>query len=1096
MAVLPSFQDMPGATGIRAINPRPSYQVPSFGQNPIPRALESLGSDMNQLGGNIVREDRYNARLQKSDDAQAVQEAKFQANDTYSQFHAQQLDALQTAAENAGPGAIGFTKKFMEQHDAAGQQMWGGFGDAPEKVMAPLSVTAQRDRQWFQNKAMAFERQQGKVFYDGSVKDFVTTLSTQITKDSSPANFSEMVKRGEEQIDRLPPYFTDADRRKYDSAMRIGLLRSYALAHPTQWGDNFDAFKNSPAAQELMKATPEYVPAGGMGDQSQNGQQSSLQPFLQSRWAAGASRAPHFDVEPEFGARLQTAIADAEQATGSKASIRSLRRTNAEQADAYRNYKLGGGLAAAPKGMRLADGSIAPGSRHENGQAADLQSGPVLDWLHQNAGKYGLEFLPGNAGRVDPGHIQINRNDSRAMAQRASGPVTVEALWPRLTMRESGNDQSAVSPKGATGISQVMPATGPEAAQLAGLPWDEQRFHNDQSYNEALGKAYLGQQLNDFGGDAVKALSAYNAGPTRTRDAIQQYGSQWLSHMPGETQKYVKKILGTTQTASAASPAMAPDSSTSGGTLVASNDPSIGTDVAAGDPASSDAADGSQTAQAEPTIPADAGIPGIFHGVPQSAVDRINKEVAQQQRALHVQETAALKGKMELGIETGSVRDNNDILNSALPDGDKATLLRRLNEKNKTGDAVINVGDALQNNTYLDTTDSAVKKGVNALFNATAGTPGQPASAAQNLVSGDPRAAQVMFWMWGRTSNVMPDDAKAALQSMARSPDDAQVSRGLGYLSALQQQNPVAFSQVFPGMEDKVATYNDRVATDNPAQIAAQIRQQDSPEWKKTYKPAYEAALTKARTDYDTAKVTALFDTRSFMNTGGWNFSNAPEQPPLVRDTAGSVLGNPMSMTVDFQKYFAEASANGVGDPEKAALQKLQNVWNVSPVNGNVIMKYPPEIYYKAKGMATDWMQGNIEDTLKSLGYTIKSDAGVRGRGMGQSQQQVIQPYTILPIPGKTAEQIASGKLPQYQIMVMRDDGTYDIARNKDGVRVIWPAQSDFATTKANDVANAKDRSDSAKRMIDAVKTGGQWGSTAQPPPMGEDFGGIAGSGQ
>ena len=101
------------------------------------------------------------------------------------------------------------------------------------------------------------------------------------------------------------------------------------------------------------------------------------------------------------------------------------------------------------------------------------------------------------------------------------------------------------SSKGATGVAQVMPATGPEAAALAGLPWDANKFANDKNYNYQLGLAYFNKQVKDFGG-MDKAYAAYNAGPGATQDAIAQAKADgkpamWLSYLPKETQDYVTK---------------------------------------------------------------------------------------------------------------------------------------------------------------------------------------------------------------------------------------------------------------------------------------------------------------------------------------------------------------------------------------------------------------------------------------------------------------------------------------------------------------------------------------------------------------------------
>lgn len=102
------------------------------------------------------------------------------------------------------------------------------------------------------------------------------------------------------------------------------------------------------------------------------------------------------------------------------------------------------------------------------------------------------------------------------------------------------------SSKGAVGAAQVLPSTGPEAAKLAGLPWDEQRFKYDANYNKALGLAYFQKQIQDNGGDLAKAYAAYNAGPGALKDAVKKAdkeGGQWLAYLPQETQNYVTNNL-------------------------------------------------------------------------------------------------------------------------------------------------------------------------------------------------------------------------------------------------------------------------------------------------------------------------------------------------------------------------------------------------------------------------------------------------------------------------------------------------------------------------------------------------------------------------
>jgi soluble lytic murein transglycosylase-like protein len=121
-----------------------------------------------------------------------------------------------------------------------------------------------------------------------------------------------------------------------------------------------------------------------------------------------------------------------------------------------------------------------------------------------------------------------------------------------ILTQESGNrqfdenGQPLTSPKGATGIAQVMKATGPEAADLANLAWDEDRWKYDADYNAAIGEAYFLDQYRKFG-SIDKASAAYNAGPGALQEAMSKaetLGGSYLDYLPAETQNYVKSTTG------------------------------------------------------------------------------------------------------------------------------------------------------------------------------------------------------------------------------------------------------------------------------------------------------------------------------------------------------------------------------------------------------------------------------------------------------------------------------------------------------------------------------------------------------------------------
>ncbi|WP_348690011.1 lytic transglycosylase domain-containing protein [Acidovorax soli] len=114
--------------------------------------------------------------------------------------------------------------------------------------------------------------------------------------------------------------------------------------------------------------------------------------------------------------------------------------------------------------------------------------------------------------------------------------IEVELLQA-LVAAESGFDSRSVSPKGARGLMQLMPAT----AQRYGVRGDSQRSLeaklHDPTINIAAGTRYLRDLLQLFGGDLALALAAYNAG----EGAVLRAGRR-IPNYP-ETRNYVRTVL-------------------------------------------------------------------------------------------------------------------------------------------------------------------------------------------------------------------------------------------------------------------------------------------------------------------------------------------------------------------------------------------------------------------------------------------------------------------------------------------------------------------------------------------------------------------------
>ena len=131
-----------------------------------------------------------------------------------------------------------------------------------------------------------------------------------------------------------------------------------------------------------------------------------------------------------------------------------------------------------------------------------------------------------------PPSVAATADHLAAFVAEASQRFGIPVSWIRAVMRaESLGDVRALSPKGAMGLMQIMPAT-----------WDGLRLryslganHYDAHDNIIAGAAYL-RELHDRYG-APGFLAAYNAGPARYEDHLATGRP-----LPAETRAYVAAL--------------------------------------------------------------------------------------------------------------------------------------------------------------------------------------------------------------------------------------------------------------------------------------------------------------------------------------------------------------------------------------------------------------------------------------------------------------------------------------------------------------------------------------------------------------------------
>jgi hypothetical protein len=182
------------------------------------------------------------------------------------------------------------------------------------------------------------------------------------------------------------------------------------------------------------------------------------------------------------------------------------------------------------------------------GEYAVLKNGHVLRAdRHETVGDKVILYANGGTAEIDASSIEEFQPEVKPpeTPEPSKGSSSVDAkqllnaaarryglpakLLHSIAQAESGYQQSAVSPAGAIGIMQLMPAT---ARKLGADPHDPEQ-------NVDAGARYLVDLLRKYADDdhqLRKALAAYNAGP----NAVDRYNG--VPPYP-ETQKYVEKVI-------------------------------------------------------------------------------------------------------------------------------------------------------------------------------------------------------------------------------------------------------------------------------------------------------------------------------------------------------------------------------------------------------------------------------------------------------------------------------------------------------------------------------------------------------------------------
>lgn len=136
------------------------------------------------------------------------------------------------------------------------------------------------------------------------------------------------------------------------------------------------------------------------------------------------------------------------------------------------------------------------------------------------------------------------------VSAHASRNGLTDSLVYAIIRAESSFSPTAVSPAGAIGLMQLLPATAAQVAKTGIGTMNAERLGRPDQ-NIPLGISHFKDLMLNYRGDLIAAIAAYNAGGTAVDRWLRDFGdlpaSEFIENIPyAETREYVKKVLTST----------------------------------------------------------------------------------------------------------------------------------------------------------------------------------------------------------------------------------------------------------------------------------------------------------------------------------------------------------------------------------------------------------------------------------------------------------------------------------------------------------------------------------------------------------------------
>ena len=122
----------------------------------------------------------------------------------------------------------------------------------------------------------------------------------------------------------------------------------------------------------------------------------------------------------------------------------------------------------------------------------------------------------------------LGTRERAAVATQVASASDLHGLDPLVVLsiiaQESRFDPDAHGTRRSLGLMQIRPFVARDVARRHNIPWHGERTLLDPAQNVAIGTAYLGEILQQFG-DLELALAGYNMGPYRLQRMLARGGA-------------------------------------------------------------------------------------------------------------------------------------------------------------------------------------------------------------------------------------------------------------------------------------------------------------------------------------------------------------------------------------------------------------------------------------------------------------------------------------------------------------------------------------------------------------------------------------------